>query len=301
LAVIWAALLLTLPAPLRKNLGSNMTSLPPLLAQKIRAQNKLERAATAYEWRVWARAKQLPPPGNRSQWLICAGRGFGKTRTGSEFLRFYLERGLCGHAALIGRTAADLRDVLVEGPSGLLAIAPPWARPTYNPSKRRVTWPNGAYVTTYSAEEPDSLRGPQHDIAFGDELAAWPSIDVITNLQFGMRIGAHPRVLYASTPRPTSAFRFVYNDPSTVVVRGTTRENEENLATSFMEQIKARFEGTRLGRQEIEGELLTDLPGALWSPELIDAAHSRAPARASSRIFTTSGAAAVQRPRWTRT
>jgi predicted phage terminase large subunit-like protein len=166
--------------------------------------------------------------------------------------------------ALVAATAADARDVVVEGESGLLAICPPWCRPHYEPSKRRLTWPNGAIATTYSADEPDRLRGPQHDAAWADELAAWRYPEAWDQLQFGLRLGTDPRLIVATTPRPTPIIRGLLAASSTHVTRGSTYENRDNLAAAFFEQIIAKYEGTRLGRQELLAEVLDDNPGALF-------------------------------------
>ena len=171
---------------------------------------------------------------------------------------------------MIGPTAADARDVMVEGESGLLAIAPPWCRPKYEPSKRRLTWPNGALATTYSADEPERLRGPQHDGAWADELGAWRYPEAWDMLMFGLRLGANPRAVVTTTPRPNKLVKDLIKLPTTVTTSGSSYENRGNLTPSFFSQIIARYAGTRLGRQEIDGELLEDNPGALWSLSQIE-------------------------------
>ncbi|MEN6549035.1 MAG: terminase family protein [Armatimonadia bacterium] len=229
------------------------------------------REAYAYDWSKIARPKQLPPPGDWLLWMLRAGRGFGKTRCGAEWIRMGVESGACGRVALIGPTAADTRDVMVEGTSGILAISPNNWRPQYEPSKRRLTWPNGAVGTLYSAEEPDRLRGPQHDRAWADELAAWSQLEETWDmLQFGLRLGNHPQALITTTPRGLPILRKLEADPTTVVTRGNTYENAGNLAPSFLAAIKKKYEGTRLGRQEIDAEILDDNPGALWKRAMID-------------------------------
>jgi len=223
-----------------------------------------------YEWRAWARPEQIAPPGNWRVWLILAGRGFGKTRTGAEWVRQEVEAGRRGRLALVAPTAADARDVMVEGESGLLAISPPWFKPVYEPSKRRITWPNGALATVYTADEPERLRGPQHDGAWCDELAAWRYPDAWDMLQFGLRLGADPRVVVTTTPKPVKLVRDLMASPSTAKTRGSTYDNAANLAGAFLEAIKAKYEGTRLGRQELHAEILDDVPGALWTRSLLD-------------------------------
>lgn len=230
-----------------------------------------ELVAIEHDWVLWARANQLPPESDWAKWLILTGRGWGKTRTGAEFVRCEVAAGRAGRVALIAPTAADTRDVMVEGESGLLLVHEPNKRPVYEPSKRRVTWPNGAIATLYSADEPERLRGPQHDLAWADELAAWRYLqDAWDMLMFGLRLGAKPRVLVTTTPKPRVLLKELMRDPTCVVTFGRTEENRANLAPSFFHDIVARYEGTRLGRQELGGELLEDVEGALWSRTMID-------------------------------
>ncbi len=229
-------------------------------------------------WEVVARPEQILPPGDDwLVWLILAGRGFGKTRTGAEAVLEWVRRGACGRLALIAPTAGDARDVMVEGESGLVAVSSADGFPAdYEPSKRRLTWPNGAMATLYSAEEPDRLRGPQHDGAWVDEIAAWAdAVETWDQLQFGMRLGSRPRVVATTTPRPVPIIRKLIGDPKTVVTRGSTFDNAENLAASFLGNIKAAYEGTRLGRQELYAEILDDNPGALWKLEQIEKCRVR--------------------------
>ena len=229
-----------------------------------------EAEALLYDWRFWARPNQVPPPGDWRTWLVLAGRGFGKTRTGAEWVREQVEQGQCSRMALVAPTAADARDVMVEGESGILAISPPWFRPLYEPSKRRLTWPNGAIATTYSADEPDRLRGPQHDGAWADELAAWKYSETWDMLMFGLRLGADPRAVVTTTPKPVRLIRELLAAATTVVTRGSTYENADNLAPAFFEKIISKYEGTRLGRQELHAEVLDDVPGALWARKMLD-------------------------------
>jgi len=230
-------------------------------------------------WPAIARPNQLPPPADWWQiWLLLAGRGFGKTRTLAEWVCTQVASGLARRIALVAATAADARDVLVEGESGILSVAPPWFRPVYESSKRRLTWPNGAIATTYSAEEPERLRGPQHDAAVCDELGSWSRPETWDMLQFGLRLGRNPRCLVATTPRPTKLIRdlLAREGRDVAVTRGSTYENRANLAPGFFNQIIRKYEGTRLGRQELNAELLEDTPGALWSHGVIDAARQAA-------------------------
>ena len=189
-------------------------------------------------------------------------------------MREGVESGQCGRLGFGGATAADGRDVMVEGPSGILAISPNRWRPAYEPSKRRLTWPNGAIGTLYSAEEPDRLRGPQHDRFWADELAAWQQLQEAWDMiEFGLRVGANPQVIATSTPRGLAFLRKLEAEPTTVTTRGSTWENSDNLAPPFLDAIRKKYEGTRLGRQEIDAEILDDNPGALWKLILIDAAR----------------------------
>jgi phage terminase large subunit-like protein len=228
--------------------------------------------ALAADWRVQARPSQLAPPGEWwSIWLMLSGRGFGKTRAGIGWVHEQRNAG-CGRIAIVAPTAADCRDVLVEGPSGILATSAKHDRPLYEPSKRRVVWNNGAIATTYSAEEPERLRGPEHDAAYCDELGAWPDVNTWDMAMFGLRIGKNPRCCVTTTPRPTKLIRQLVarEGKDVVITRGRTSENESNLSPVFLSQIVGRYQGTRLGRQELDGELLEDTPGALWQREWID-------------------------------
>jgi phage terminase large subunit-like protein len=211
-------------------------------------------------------------------WLLLAGRGFGKSRTGAEWVRAEVESSRRKRIALVGRTAADVRDVMIEGESGILAISPPWFKPVYEPSKRRLTWPNGAIATTYSGDKPDQLRGPQHDGFWADELASWRYTDAWDQLQFGLRLGDDPRGVVTTTPRPTKIIRELVNSPDTHVTRGSTYDNRANMPPAFFTQIIRKFEGSRLGRQELNAEILDDNPNALWQRSKIDELRvSRAP------------------------
>lgn len=237
---------------------------------------RAELAALRYDWSFWGRADQTEPPGNWTTWACIAGRGFGKTRTGAEWVRSNVESGKAGRIALIAETAADARDVIVEGDSGILSVSPPHMKPLYEPSKRRLTWPNGATATTFSADEPDQLRGPQFDLAWCDELAKWQyAQEAWDMLQFGLRLGDNPRQLVTTTPRPIPTLRQIMAMPSTIVTRGKTLDNAANLAPSFIAQMRERYEGTRLGRQELDAEILDDVPGALWTRAMVEASRAK--------------------------
>src|SRR6516162_7888876 len=248
---------------------------PALRKQFLHKLSDVQRQLLARRWKYWAREEQLPPPGEWRTWLLLAGRGFGKTRTGAEYIHDRVNRHGHRRIALVAATAADARDVMVEGESGLLAVGHETERPVYEPSKRRLTWPNGAIATTFSADEPERLRGPQHDLAWCDELGAWRYPEAWDMLMFGLRLGQHPRVVVTTTPRPTRLIRDLLTREShdVVVTRGSTYENRANLAPAFFDQVIRKYEGTRLGRQELHAELLEDTPGALWSHGIIEAAR----------------------------
>ncbi len=250
--------------------ASSLLKLTEVERQEIISQLTPEAAqALLYDWRFWAREKQIAPEGDWRTWLILAGRGFGKTRTGAELVREWAAGG-AKRIALVGATAADVRDVMIEGESGILAISPPWDMPSYEPSKRRLMWKNGARATAYSADQPNRLRGPQHDKAWCDELAAWRYAEAYDMLQFGLRLGNNPQTVITTTPKPTRIIREIMNNLHTVVTTGTTYENVANLAKQFIDHIIRKYEGTRLGLQELYARLLEDTPGALWKRTQID-------------------------------
>jgi phage terminase large subunit-like protein len=257
-----------------------LASLPEALRNDLIAElSPAEVEALLYNWPFWARPNQLPPDGDWRVWLLLAGRGFGKTRTGAELIRARVMARTARRLALVAPTAGDARDVMVEGESGILAVSPAWERPRYEPSKHRVTWPNGAIATLFSADEPERLRGPQHDAAWCDELASWRYPGAWDMLMLGLRVGGDPRVIITTTPRPTKLIRELIDDPTVVVTRGTTHENRANLAPAFLGRIVRKYQGTRLGRQELEAELLEDVPGALWNRGMIEATRAaKAPA-----------------------
>lgn len=235
-------------------------------------------AALEQSWEFHARPKQLPPDGDWQYWLLLAGRGFGKTKAIAEWANKKALEMPGSRGAIVARTAADARDIVVEGESGILACAPADNPAHYEASRRRVTWANGSSAIMFSAEQPDLLRGPQFHWAVCDELAAWrymhKSGDDTSSawdmLQFGLRLGDNPQCAIATTPRPVPVIKELLQDPGCVVARGTTYENRSNLAESFFRRIIGRYEGTRLGRQELNAELLDDVPGALWSLSLLE-------------------------------
>jgi phage terminase large subunit-like protein len=245
-------------------------TLPTRLAEP---RNDLQRAQLAeafrYRWDLRARPNQLPPPGDWVYWVILAGRGFGKTRTGAELVRSWVKN--FKFVNLIGATADDARDILIEGESGILAVCPKAERPAYKKSDRQLSWPNGAISLIFTADEPDRLRGKQHEKLWGDELAAWRYCqEALDQALFGLRLGKNPQAVFTTTPRPIKPLKDLLADPATVITRGSTFDNRSNLAPSFYNKIVSKYEGTRLGRQELYAEILEDVEGALWKNAMLD-------------------------------
>lgn len=225
-------------------------------------------------WNGGARPAQLPPSGDWQLWMILAGRGFGKSRAVNEWAIEQARKYPGSRGALVATTAADVRDVIIGGHSGILSIATPEFMPVYEPSKRLLTFPNGSIALTFSAEKPSSLRGPQFHWAICDELAAWRyGIETFDMLLMGVRLGTDPRIAISTTPRPTKLVKSLLSDPTCAVARGTTYENRANLAPSWFEKIISRYEGTTLGRQELEGAVVDAIEGALWQYAMIEAAR----------------------------
>lgn len=273
-----------LPGDKAKLVATLLASLPPRQQRRLR-----------YMWPLHARPNQLKPLQHdlgsdlgKSRdvaipwfvWLMMAGRGFGKTRAGAEYIRGEVE-----HAqkvlrkpircALVAPTAGDARDVMVEGDSGILGVCPPDNMPKYESSKRKLTWKDGSIATMYSAEEAERLRGPQHHCGWADEIAAWADPQTTWDmLMFGMRLvrtlDLGPQICVTTTPKPRDPLMALIKSPTTIITSGSTHENKANLAPSFFENVIRNYEGTRLGRQEIEGELLLDVMGALWNAKMID-------------------------------
>ncbi|MBA4353330.1 MAG: ATP-binding protein [Novosphingobium sp.] len=231
-----------------------------------------------WNWHVWGRKTQRAPQGDWRIWLVMAGRGFGKTRLGAEWVRERAEADPEARIALVGASLHEARSVMVEGESGLLSIGAPWRRPTYESSVRRLVWPNGAQAFLYSAAEPDSLRGPQHSHAWCDEIAKWDNgssraTATWDNLLMGLRLGHDPRLVATTTPRPVPLVaRIMAEGPSGGVelTRGSTFDNVQNLPARFVAAMRQTFGQSLLGRQELHGEMIEDLAGALWSRALIE-------------------------------
>ena len=233
----------------------------------------------------WALPHQLPPEGEWKSWVIMGGRGAGKTRAGSEWVRRMVEGptaaapGRCRRIALVGETFDQAREVMVMGESGILACSPPDRRPVWEAGRRRLVWANGAVATVYSAHEPEALRGPQFDAAWADELAKWKKAEEVWDmLQFALRLGGHPQQVITTTPRNVGVLKRILGNASTVATHAPTDANRAYLAESFLAEVQARYGGTRLGRQELEGMLLEDAEGALWTTAGLEACRvERAP------------------------
>lgn len=256
-----------------------MTMEPGERRAELAAMDPLEREEMQTYWRLWAREGQLPPPGNHwRQWLVMAGRGFGKTRAGAEWVRAVARRNPDARIALVGSTLAEVRNVMVEGDSGLIAIALAGRVPVYESSLRRLSWPNGAQAFLYAASDPEALRGPQHHAAWCDEIAKWDTASdramrCWDNMLLSLRLGERPRVVATTTPRAVPLLRRLLaetSDGSSVVTRGRTADNHANLPAAFLAEMARTYGGTTLGRQELGGELLEEVEGALWSRALLD-------------------------------
>lgn len=249
--------------------ASWLASQPQAVKDKfIASLSDAELLHLQYDWDFWARDKQILPEQPFFIWLILAGRGFGKTRTGAETVRKWVRTNQ--YVNLIGATADDARDIMIEGESGILAICPKDERPQYVASKRRLEWQNGAISLIFTADEPERLRGKQHYRIWADELASWRYPEAWDQAMMGLRLGDNPQGIVTSTPKPTKLIMSLVNDPKNVVTTGTTYENRANLAQGFFDYVIKKYEGTRLGLQELEAKLLTDNPGALWKREQID-------------------------------
>jgi phage terminase large subunit-like protein len=263
-----------------KSLAELIAELSPEAQEE--ALKDIDPESLLFDWNFWGRPEQLAPEGDWNIWLLLAGRGFGKTRTAAEWVRDEAKRTDQGilRFALVARTAADVRDVLIEGESGLLNVCPPSERPLYEPSKRRVTFSNGNTCTAFTADEPDSLRGPQFTHAWGDEVAAWrqtpdaAGMTAFDNLRVGTRLGRNPKILITTTPKRVpllySLLAEAEKNPEKVkVTRGSTMDNSGNLSSSYIDAITGVYAGTRLAAQELYGEMLDAVEGALWTDELI--------------------------------
>jgi phage terminase large subunit-like protein len=262
-------------------------SIMELLAQLSEEERALALAGMdadtlLWDWSVWGRPEQQTPEGDWAVWMYLGGRGAGKTRAAAEWVREQAKYTTTGQRrfALVARTAADVRDVIVEGESGILNVSPPSERPLYEPSKRRLTWPNGNTATCFTADEPDSLRGPQFTHAWGDEIAAWrqtpdaAGMTAFDNLRVGTRLGSNPQIMVTTTPkRVPLLYKLIEESKNTgrvVITRGSTMDNSGNLSGAYLEAITGVYAGTRLAQQELYGEMLDAVEGALWTDELIE-------------------------------
>ncbi len=258
---------------MKSSLISSLGSLSESEQRKIILESLTEEEAEEllWDWKVWARPEQLPPAGDWLTWLILAGRGFGKTRTGAEFIRDEVTAKRASSIALIGETQKDLEEVMCFGVSGIMSVFPPHQKPRITKKPIRVEFHTGAVAYGYNATEPDQLRGPNFDLAWGDELAKWRySRETYDQLQFALRLGNHPRQIFTTTPRPIPILKEILAAPTTVVSRGITSDNHINLAASFIKTITEKYAGTRLGRQELSAEILDDVPDALWTRAALD-------------------------------
>ena len=245
-----------------------------------------ENALMALPWlfEFWALPHQLPPEGDWKTWVIMGGRGAGKTRAGAEWLRAMVEgatplaAGRARRVALVAETFDQGREVMIHGESGILASSPPDRRPTWHATRRVLEWQNGATAQLFSGHDPEALRGPQFDAAWADELAKWPKAAAVWDqLQFGLRLGNHPQQVVTTTPRNVAVLKAILGNPSTVVTHAPTEANRAYLAESFLAEVQARYGGTRLGRQELEGVLVEEVEGALWDRGMILAAQAAVP------------------------
>lgn len=237
--------------------------------------------ALPYLFEFWAHAHQLPPEGDWRTWVILGGRGAGKTRAGSEWVRAQVEgakpldKGRCRRIALIGETYDQAREVMIYGDSGIMNCTPPDRKPKYISTRRTLVWPNGAEAMVFSAQDPEALRGPQFDGAWADEFAKWKKAqDVWDMLQFGLRLGETPRVCVTTTPRNVGVLKELLDLPSTVSTHARTEANQAHLAETFLDEVRARYEGQTLGLQELDGVLLDQVDGALWTREMLDGARA---------------------------
>jgi len=237
-------------------------------------------SALPYLFEFWAMAHQVPPTGKWKTWVILGGRGAGKTRAGAEWVRAQIEgarpmdAGKARRVALVGETIEQVREVMVFGDSGIMACSPPDRMPKWEATRKRLVWPNGAVAQVFSAHDPDSLRGPQFDAAWVDELAKWKKgRETWDMLQFGLRLGDCPQQVVTTTPQNTSVLKEILANGSTVMTTAPTSANKAFLATSFLKEVTAKYGGTRLGRQELEGEVLNDNEGALWTATMLEAAR----------------------------
>lgn len=268
-----------------KKFNARWLASQPVAVQEMFLDELSEGALCAlpFLFEFWALDHQRPPEGNWRSWVCMGGRGAGKTRAGAEWIRAQVEGarpldpGAARRVALVGETFDQVRDVMIFGDSGLLAVSPPDRRPKWQASRRQLEWPNGAIATAYSASSPEGLRGPQFDCAWVDELAKWSKAQETWDmLQFALRLGEQPQVCVTTTPRNVAVLKAILAAPSTVVTRAPTEANRGHLAQSFLDEVRQRYAGTRLGRQELDGVLLAEAEGALWRSDQFEAIRTHA-------------------------
>lgn len=266
-------------------------ALARLGAGALAALSDREAQALAWLWEFWALPHQLPPSGDWRTWVILGGRGAGKTRAGAEWVRAQVEgarprdKGRCSRVALVADTLDQAREVMVMGESGILACSPPDRRPRWLATRRMLVWPNGAQAQLFSAHDPESLRGPQFDCAWADELGKWSKAQATWDmLQFGLRLGADPRACVTTTPRDAAALRDLLAAEGTATTHAPTQANRANLAPGFLQEVERRYAGTRQGRQELDGVMLAGAEDALWTPAMIARAQGLVPPAAYDRV-----------------
>ncbi|MBO9516385.1 MAG: DNA-packaging protein, partial [Variovorax sp.] len=255
----------------------------------LRAMDEAQRRELRTHWYLWAHPGQRPPSAAWHTWLIMAGRGYGKTRAGAEWVRHVAEHDPTARIALVAASLGEARQVMVEGTAGLLGVARDENRPRFKPSTRELVWRNGATATLYSAGEPESLRGPQHSHAWCDEIAKWDQAGRRAeaswdNLLLGLRLGVAPQVVATTTPRAVPLVRRLLGQGDAIVTRGTTVENKDNLPSGFLRSVRVQFGRSLLGRQELEGELIDEIEGALWQRELLEDCREDAASAPARRV-----------------
>lgn len=256
---------------------------PPELKKVIYSLSEDEADCILHDWELWGRKEQFEPPGDWQYWLILAGRGWGKTRCGAEWVREKIKTHR--YVNLIGATSDDARDIMIQGDSGILSCCSKADRPRYIANQSCLKWPNGAISLVFTAAEPERLRGKQSEAIWCDELAAWRyAQEAWQQAMLGLRLGNNPRAIVTTTPRPTALVKKLIADSSTHVTRGTTYDNRDNLAATFFSAIIKSYEGTRLGRQELNAEILEDNPNALWTRSNIDMLRVRRPPDTLKRV-----------------
>lgn len=280
-----------------KSIMEQIADLPE--AERAMVLAGMDADSLLWDWSVWGRPEQFCPEGEDwNIWLVLAGRGFGKTRLAAEWVRDQAKYTTTGQRrfALVARTAADVRDVIVEGESGIMNVSPPSEKPLYEPSKRRLTWPNGNTATLFTADEPDSLRGPQFTHAWGDEIAAWrqtpdaAGMTAFDNLRVGTRLGAYPKMVVTTTPKRVPLLYKLLEEAdkgrNVVVTRGSTLDNAGNLSGAYLDTMLGVYQGTSLAKQELYGEMLDNVEGALWTEEMIEKnRHGNYPSSTPLRVI----------------